>query len=211
MSEDRLRQNLEVIKNNGRKMTNIIDELLLLASVREMREVPLHALDMVSLVAEVQKRLDYMISEHGAEIVIPSAGSWPVARGHGPWIEEVWTNYLSNAIKYGGRPPRVELGAELQPDGFVRFWVHDNGPGLTGEEQSRLFTPFERLHQVSAKGHGLGLSIVKRIIERLGGQVGVESRGVSGQGSRFFFTLPASVGTKPLEEKHGGERTVSSG
>jgi signal transduction histidine kinase len=67
--------------------------------------------------------------------------------------------------------------------------VRDNGPGLTPEEQARLFTPFTRLEQVRAKGHGLGLSIVRRIVEKLGGQVGVESE--VGQSSTFSFTLPA--------------------
>ena len=95
---------------------------------------------------------------------------------------------MSNALKYGGQPPRVELGATEQEDGTVRFWVRDNGHGLTPEEQARLFTPFTRLDQVSAKGHGLGLSIVRRIVEKMGGQVGVESQ--VGQGSTFVFTLP---------------------
>jgi signal transduction histidine kinase len=108
--------------------------------------------------------------------------------GYAPWIEEVWVNYLSNAIKYGGRPPRVELGAETQPGGLVRFWVRDNGPGIAPEAQVRLFVPFTRLDQVRAKGHGLGLSIVRRIVEKLGGQVGVIS--TPGQGSVFSFTLP---------------------
>jgi two-component system sensor histidine kinase/response regulator len=120
--------------------------------------------------------------------------------GHGPWIEEVWANYISNALKYGGSPPRIELGADPPPPSppsggtegearMVRFWVRDNGPGLTPEEQARLFTPFTRLEQVRAKGHGLGLSIVRRIVEKLGGQVGVESE--VGQSSTFSFTLPA--------------------
>ncbi len=73
---------------------------------------------------------------------------------------------------------------------MVRFWVRDNGPGIPPEDQRRLFTPFTQLDQVRAKGHGLGLSIVQRIVERLGGQVGVES--VVGQGSVFSFTLPAA-------------------
>jgi two-component system, sensor histidine kinase and response regulator len=104
-------------------------------------------------------------------------------------VAEVWANYLSNAIKYGGDPPRAELGADLPADGRVRFWVRDNGPGLSPEDQARLFAPFERLHQVRAQGHGLGLSIVRRIVEKLGGEVGVES--AVGQGSTFWFTLPA--------------------
>jgi signal transduction histidine kinase len=74
---------------------------------------------------------------------------------------------------------------------MIRFWVHDNGKGLSKQEQIRLFAPFERLSQVHVKGHGLGLSIVRRIVEKLGGTVGVESDGVPGHGCTFFFTLPA--------------------
>ncbi|OQW94331.1 MAG: hypothetical protein BWK79_06425, partial [Beggiatoa sp. IS2] len=71
---------------------------------------------------------------------------------------------------------------------LVRFWVRDNGTGLTPEEQAQLFTPFTRLHKERAEGHGLGLSIVRRIVEKLGGYAGVES--TVGQGSLFYFTLP---------------------
>jgi signal transduction histidine kinase len=73
---------------------------------------------------------------------------------------------------------------------MVRFWVQDNGPGLVPAEQSRLFTEFIQLSHVQIRGHGLGLSIVRRIVEKLGGQVGVESTGVPGEGCTFFFTLP---------------------
>ena len=76
---------------------------------------------------------------------------------------------------------RLELGAEAQPDGMVRFWVRDNGAGLTPEDQARLFTPFTRLDQVQVKGHGLGLSIVRRIVEKLGGQVGRGKPGRAGE------------------------------
>ena len=144
---------------------------------------------MESVVAEALDRLSYMVEEYQAEIVLPE--TWPVVLGHPAWVEEVWVNYLSNALKYGGRPPRVELGAALQKDGatlhMVRFWVRDNGLGLTFEEQERLFTPGTRLDQVRAKGHGLGLSIARRIVEKLGGWWGVESD--VGKGSTFSFTL----------------------
>ncbi len=106
-------------------------------------------------------------------------------------------NYLSNAIRYGGRPSVVHLGAEELPDGMVRFWVRDNGPGIAAADLEQLFTPYGRRPQTRAGGHGLGLSIVKRIVERLGGQVGVES--VLGQGSLFTFTLPP-VPQMPTEE-----------
>ncbi|MBN2303509.1 MAG: PAS domain-containing protein [Anaerolineae bacterium] len=177
---------LGVIASTGQKMANIIDELLLLAGVRRMQQVELGPLEMRPLVASAQLRLLSLINERRALILTPE--SWPEAMGYGPWVEEVWTNYVSNAIKYGGTPPRVTLGATVQDGNYVRFWVRDNGVGLTPEQQARLFTPFTRLRQVRVEGHGLGLSIVQRIVTRLGGQVGVES--VPDQGSEFFFTLP---------------------
>jgi signal transduction histidine kinase len=141
---------------------------------------------MACIVAEVQSRLAALIAEAQAEIVTPE--QWPTAVGYAPWVEEIWVNYVSNAIKYGGQPPHIEVGADPQTDGAIRFWVRDNGPGLAPEQATQLFTPFTRLHQVTATGYGLGLSIVQRIAEKSGGRVGVESQ--PGQGSLFFFTLP---------------------
>ena len=118
--------------------------------------------------------------------------------GYGPWVGQVWINYLSNAIKYGGQPPRVELGADQIVDPatnqpLVRFWVRDYGPGLTPEEQARLFRSFTRLDRIPTRGYGLGLSVVRRIVEKLGGEVGVESEGLPGKGSMFSFTLPGAA------------------
>jgi signal transduction histidine kinase len=187
LPEQDVHKSLHTIVKTGQKMNSIIEELLLLSQVRKV-EVKTGRLDTARIVAEAQKRLAYMIQEHQAEITLPN--TWPEASGYAPWVEEVWANYISNALKYGGRPPWMELGGEKQPNGFVRFWVRDNGQGLTPEEQAQLFTPFMRLDQVRAMGHGLGLSIVRRIVEKLGGQVGVKSQ--VGQGSTFFFTLPAA-------------------
>jgi signal transduction histidine kinase len=181
---------LNTIVRNGQKMSNIIDELQLLAGVRKT-EVELKPLNMGRIVAEAQQRLAHLVAEHQAKIIFPE--DWPIALGHAPWIEEVWANYLSNGIKYGGQPPRLQLGATARSDNLVRFWVRDNGPGLTPEEQARLFIPFTQLSQTSTKGYGLGLSITRRIVERLGGQVGVESEGIAGQGCVFFFTLPSET------------------
>jgi signal transduction histidine kinase len=104
------------------------------------------------------------------------------------WVEEIWINYISNAIKYGGTPPQITLGSNLQSNGTVCFWVHDNGSGITPDDQAKLFIPFSRLEQREAEGHGLGLSIVERIVNKLGGQVAVDS--VPGEGTTFSFTLP---------------------
>ena len=185
---------LEMIGKNGRRMTNIIDELLLLSSVRKQQDIPRHSLDMALIVAGALDRLQSVISEEHVAISLPAA--WPTAIGYAPWIEEVWVNYISNATKYGGHPAQIEIGADDSVNGqvscrMVRFWVRDNGEGLTADEQRRLFIPFTRLEKVSASGHGLGLSIVQRIIERLDGEVGVESQ--PGQGSLFWFRLPAEI------------------
>ena len=102
----------------------------------------------------------------------------------------MWANYLSNALRHAGPSLRIELGADPQPDGMVRFWVRDSGRGIAPEMQARLFTPYTPGVRARPRGHGLGLSIVRRIVERLGGAVGVESE--VGTGSTFWFTLPAA-------------------
>lgn len=199
MSDDQRQQTLQTIIRVGHKMNNIIDELLLLAEVRQA-QVSALPLDMAKIVSEAQLRLADMVVQSRAGIILPDASAWPVALGYAPWVEEVWVNYLSNALKYGGQSPRVELGATAQPDGMVCLWVRDNGPGLASEDQARLFIPFTRLNQVRANGHGLGLSIVQRIVEKLGGRVGVESQ--IGRGNSFFFTLPGAVSpTTPITDE----------
>jgi len=192
---------LQAIEGKGIKMGRVTDAMLLLATVRQ-GQAPLGPVEMAGIVAEACQRLAPTIQEHQAEIVAPL--SWPAALGYGPWLEEVWLNLIDNAIKHGGRPPRVELGYSLlgDPPGSdlapeqaktIRFWVRDNGAGLTPEQQARLFKPLAELPRVRDMGHGLGLSIVRRIVERLGGQVAVDSDGAAGHGAVFSFTLPGAA------------------
>jgi signal transduction histidine kinase len=176
---------LRDLTGTAHEMNNIIDELLLLSETREA-DVPVNGLDMGAIIAKAQQRLGDMIRTSHCQLTTPNR--WPIGMGYAPWVEEVWVNYLSNGIKYGGSPPALELGATPLGDGKVRFWVRDNGQGLTPEQQSQLFKPFTQLSQVRATGHGLGLSIVQRIVDKLGGEVGVESE--VGNGSVFFFILP---------------------
>jgi PAS domain S-box-containing protein len=183
-----LRAGARAIVRTGRKMRRIIGDLLLMAIVRQQDSVPMEPVNMAAVVDDALQRLANPIEEARADITLPDR--WPSARGYAAWIEEMWVNYLNNALKYGGTPPRIELGADEPISGAVRFWVRDSGPGLTREEQSRLFAPFSRLDPTRAKGHGLGLSIVQRIVSKMDGHAGVESE--VGQGSTFFFTLPAA-------------------
>ena len=186
-------ERLKFVKQASEQMFNIVDALLILAGVSRHPEPVLRSLDMGRIVNQViEQRLAMMIADYQAKIVLPK--QWPVAFGFATWIEEIWVNYLSNAIKYGGTPPQIKLGADPQNNEVIRFWVRDNGQGLEPQEQAKLFTPFTRLHKSRAKGHGLGLTIVQQIVEKLGGNVGVES--ASGKGSLFYFTLPANNWSK---------------
>ena len=185
ISPNQIKSTLGVLAQSAGKMRDIIDSLLLLARIR-LEDIRIESVEMGDVVGEVCQRLKPMIQDAEAKVVVPN--EWPKVRGYGPWLEEVWVNYVTNAVKYGGEPPHLELGVTRKNKHEMMFWVKDNGVGLAPEEQSKLFQPFVRLHGAQTNGHGLGLSIVQRIVDKLGGQVGVESK--QGEGSTFYFTLP---------------------
>ena len=177
---------LTLLNDQGHTMLKIVDELLLLSKIRR-EDIQLVDIDMHSTVKEAINRLKFQIQEREATFELPDR--WINAKGHPQWLEEVWANLISNAIKYGGNPPRVVIGNEQMADGRIRFTVQDNGAGLSPEMVEKLFMDFERLGQKNIEGHGLGLSITKRIIEKLGGEVAVTSENLPGKGCTFCFTL----------------------
>jgi signal transduction histidine kinase len=191
---------LQTIVKTSLKMNNIIQELLLLAAVRQS-SVKTGPVQMTGVLNQVKQRMAVTLKESGAELIVPDTTDWPKVIAYASWVEEVWINYISNAIKYGGKPPLVEVGVDADfnksPAGrnMARFWVRDNGHGIPQADQGQLFNQFTRLDQVRAEGHGLGLSIVARVIEKLGGEVGVES--APGKGSLFYFTLPMMMVEPP--------------
>ncbi len=174
-----------LINTSGEKMLSIIEELLKLSSYRN-QDINFTPFDMGGVVIQATQRLSLMSQQYGARIEVPD--SWPMVKAYAPWVEEVWVNLISNAIKYGGTPPLFILDWEEVGD-MIRFTVQDNGNGLSPEKLSKLFKDFVKLSNKKVEGHGIGLSIVKRIVEKLGGQVGVESDNVSGKGCVFSFTL----------------------
>jgi PAS domain S-box-containing protein len=186
MESDQVRESLQIIGRTSEKMVSIINELLLLAQMRKAEVTP-RPINMNQVVEEALSRMRFMLDQYRATLIVQP--DLPPAMGYAAWLEEVWTNYISNAMKYGGTPPRIEIGATRQTDGRILYWVLDNGQGIPEDKLDKLFVPFERLNALRVQGHGLGLSIAKRIMEKLGGEVRVRSQ--VGRGSAFGFVLPS--------------------
>jgi len=188
----------DIILSSATKTIHITNELLTLASVRQ-EEINPHPVNMKKIISDSVTRLKDMINEKSAQLILPDI--WPDVLGYEAWLEEIWINYLSNAIKYGGTPPVIQFGWELLNGNKAKLWIKDNGKGISEAEIEVLYTKFTRLDpHKRIEGNGLGLSIVKRIVEKLNGEVGVESQNIPGKGSKFYFVLPIAKNTEALPD-----------
>lgn len=177
------------IREGVMKMNRMIDQLLWLARLRHVNQT--------DNVVEVKKVVESAIARFApsitaAHVKIKITDPLPQALGHAAWVEEVFANLISNAIKYMGNAngtARITIRG-IREDNMVRYEVQDTGIGIDENDKADLFEMFTRLNTVPAEGLGLGLSIVHRIVTKLNGQVGVESK--KGKGSTFWFTLPAA-------------------
>jgi len=179
------RQAMEAIQSGANLIEDILSSLLLMATAsRENVTTSPTALTPLTELCVHDLRLE--IEQAGA--VVEVARDMPDCLAFEPWLRRALTNLISNALKYGGQPPHIRLFAESSED-VVRLHVTDNGLGLNPAQQDELFKEFARLSPDRAPGLGLGLVLVKQLVERMGGSVGVDSE--VGQGSTFFFDLPA--------------------
>jgi PAS domain S-box-containing protein len=185
-SDDERREYLQHIATGGRKLSAIIRELLLFARM-EKGECESRSLEMEAVIAPAKERLKQQIADAAASIRIDVSSH--AAMGYAPWLEEVWFNYISNALKYGGTPPRIEIGSRQEND-MVVFWIKDNGPGIAPEDIELVFADDNDARKKIVKGNGIGLTIVKRIMEQLSGKAWVSS--VPGEGSVFYLSLPSA-------------------
>jgi len=145
--------------------------------------------DLGSLVREAAERVAIQMENQGVDLQI--APAMPQVYGDPGRLLEVFQNLIDNSTKFMGeqKHPRIEIGAEFE-NGQVHCFVRDNGVGIVPDYHDRVFDLFERL-DTKVDGTGIGLALVKRIVEVHGGQIWIESAGL-GQGSTFHFTLPAA-------------------
>jgi len=188
LSEEDLETCLFNIENSSRKMSDIVDQLLLLAEARNMK-VEMKLLSTADIVQRAQERLTDLIEERQAEITLPE--SWPDAFGHSQWVEEVWYNCLICGIRYSiSNPPHLELGGAVLPEGEAQFWVREDCSKQEPEdEDDDLFALLQvPVDTKQSNRQKLRVSLVKRIVEKLGGKADMES--TAEHGNAITFTLP---------------------
>lgn len=181
---------LQRILTTAQRMNTLIQDLMTYSRLN-YASLPLRPVSLASIVYKAQTQLEPELTARAAQITTEEP--LPPVIGHPATLVQVIVNLLSNAITFvaAGVPPRVRVWAETR-DTLVRLWVEDNGIGIAAEHHDQIFRVFGRLHGLETyPGTGMGLAIVRKGIERMGGRVGVES--AVGQGSRFWIELPAEA------------------
>jgi PAS domain S-box-containing protein len=182
------------INRSAQFMDALLQDLLAFSRIAQQR-IELASVNLESGVQSVLSRLEKEIQDKNARIT--NVGPWPTVLAREPTLGQVLFNLISNALKFArpDTPPLIRLRAEEQ-DRFVRVWVEDNGIGIAPDYQEQIFRLFIRLHGQKYPGTGIGLAIVQKSVERMGGRVGVES--TPGEGTRFWFEL------RKVEQKTDG-------
>ena len=189
MFHDESAEYLGYIESAARQMDQLIMDLLEYAKVGKSRPQKV-ATDLDQIVAQVMERLGPAIRDKKADMTIDAPLGSVLARGS--ILSQVILNLLENALKFvpSERAPRVQIRSERR-ENLIRLWIEDNGLGIAEEHQGRIFKIFERLHGIETyPGTGIGLAIVRRAIEIMDGQFGVDSE--LGVGSRFWVELHAA-------------------
>ena len=171
--------------DGAKRMQTLIDDLLAYSRVGTRGE-PFMPTSMNSVLSEAIANLEVAIEESHAVV---THDQLPTVLGDESQLIQLFQNLLGNAIKFrGDDAPMIHVGVEETKDGWV-FSVRDNGIGIDMKYAERIFTVFQRLHaRDDYPGTGIGLAVVKKIVERHGGRIWVESE--PAQGSTFYFTLP---------------------
>jgi PAS domain S-box-containing protein len=176
---------LEMLIASAKRMGALIEDLLRYAGIMSEMGTPADAVDATVQVAAAIQNLEVSIRKSGA---IVTYDPLPQVRIDGTHLTQIFQNLIGNAIHYrGSSTPKIHVSVADQGDTW-NFSCTDNGIGIAPQYQAQIFEPFKRLHGHDRPGSGIGLAICKRIVERFGGRIWVESE--EGKGAEFFFTLP---------------------
>jgi len=186
---------LDRIQANVAHMEALITSLLELSRIGRVVGA-IEEIDVGPLLREVRDELEVGLKEAGAEFVVQEP--LPTVRADRGRIHQVFANLIDNAVKYRSaeRALRIEVGCR-QESGFYRFHVADNGIGIPPQCHEQIFAPFRKLHP-EIEGMGMGLTLVKKIVEHHGGRIWIESE--AGKGSTFYFTIPMGGGRGMRDE-----------
>lgn len=180
----------------SQRMERLVNDLLYFSRLGR-QELAVRAIDLTGVISDIEGTLDHFLEEHGARIVVQEP--LPTIVCDAPRVSELFRNLITNAVKYNDKSDKVvEVGAlasKRAPHGALLgpvFFVRDNGAGIPAEFHHEVFRIFKRLnnHGVEAEGTGVGLTFVKKIVERHGGEIWIES--TPGEGATFLFTLEPS-------------------
>ena len=198
--KERVKQDVTYMHTAANKMGRLLDELLNLARVGHHCN-PSERVTFKELAQEAVGLVAGRIITSDAVVQVADAAV--VLEGDRPRMVEIWQNLVENACKFmGDQPkPRIEIGVE-QRGGETVFFVRDNGMGIDPRHQAKMFNLFEKLNP-KIEGTGMGLALVKRVVELYQGLIWVESGGL-GQGASFLFTLPTAVAAGILPAVSGG-------
>ncbi|MDA0814092.1 MAG: ATP-binding protein [Verrucomicrobia bacterium] len=177
---------IQFITDGAERMRALVTDLLSYARM-ESRQSEFEAVNTREIVEDKLAALGAAIEECGARII---CGELPTIEGDPTQLSQVFQNLIGNGIKYrGDASPVIKVGAVQRAEDW-RFTVEDNGIGIPPEQATAIFEPFRRLHGAGSKyqGSGIGLAICKKVVERHGGRIWVES--APGGGSIFNFTIP---------------------
>ena len=187
---DSTREFLDVIRRNAERMGRLTEDLLVLARVESGEDkLDLRPQPVNHLLAEATSSLQENVRAAEMELIVEEVGDWEVM-ADAYAIHQVFSNLISNAVRYAQSGKKIIIGATEKPDG-IEFFVRDFGPGIASEHLPRIFERFYRVDKARSResgGTGLGLAIVKHIVLNHGGSVRVESE--VGHGTTFFFILP---------------------
>jgi light-regulated signal transduction histidine kinase (bacteriophytochrome) len=189
--EDDDRENLDFMIDGAERMQRMIEALLTYSRVTT-KEVEFETVDLNKAVEDLQEfELSVKLEETKTNLIVPEPlhqASCDPAQ-----VRQLLQNLIANGLKYQkqGNIPEITIRSHMQDDGMVRVEVQDNGIGIEKDQCENVFVMFRRLHsRQEYEGTGIGLAICKKIVERHGGNIGIDS--VYGEGSTFWFTMPSA-------------------